>query len=372
MKPFVIIIVLIGLCSDIFANLTQGVWRWRNDNGSETSATWKAAQNTVITLNSTGEIVRLRIEILNNSASSFGISDSLQWATSTSGPWASLEITAGSNPFMIANVSAFVVQAEATTAQLTGQALSFLPGKIMVDSARLTNFNMTNTSRTEFEWAIRGTSNTVPNTTYYFRESGTTNAYSVYPSLNTALVLLPIKLTAFTVNRADKKVRIEWVTASEQNNDRFEIRRSGDGSTWKTIATVKGHGTSSATNTYETYDPTPLSGVSYYAIKQWDVDGHSYLSDVRSVRMPGSESVISVYPNPAHSSINFSTANKAASNIEAILIDANGKTILREMFTGVPVNAINKLTPEHQLDAGVYVLKIKSEGLTESVKIIVE
>ena len=68
MKKILILIVLLTAYSNIFAFLTQANWRWRNDDGSETTATWKAAQNThpMIAHDSTGDILRLRLEVYNN------------------------------------------------------------------------------------------------------------------------------------------------------------------------------------------------------------------------------------------------------------------------------------------------------------------
>ena len=251
MKKFIILIILLAACNNIFAFLTQSNWRWRNDDGTETTATWKAAQNTQVTLSTTGQIWRLRLEVYNNTGGAVDVLDSLQYATSTSGPWTNIDTVAGSNPFMIAGTSAFVVQAEPTTAQLAGVALTFVPGKINVDSLVLKNYNLADQRRTEFEWAITSTPNIVPNTTYYFREWGSTannlDIGMTYPSLVTAGVL-PIKLTGFTVSREDKRVKLEWTTASEQNNARFEIQRSSDGKTWNTIASLKGQGTTAASN----------------------------------------------------------------------------------------------------------------------------
>ena len=96
------------------------------------------------------------------------------------------------------------MQDEPTTAQLNGIALTFVPGKIMVDSMVLKNYNLPDQRRTEFEWAIKGTANTATNTTYYFRQWGSTannlDVGQTYPSLTTAAVL-PISLTAFNVTR---------------------------------------------------------------------------------------------------------------------------------------------------------------------------
>ena len=378
MKKLLILIVLLTTYSNIFALLTQANWRWRNDDGTETSATWKAAQNTQAVLTTTGEVWRLRLELYNITGGSYPFYDTLQYATSTSGPWKNIDVTAGSNAFMIAGVSGFVTQAEPTTPQLAGTAYTFSPGKIMVDSMTAENLDVADQRRTEIEWAITSTSNIIPNTVYYFREQwGIGGAFSIdagatYPSLITAGVL-PIKLTGFNLSREDKKIKLEWITASEQNNDRFEIQRSADGRTWKTIANIKGQGsTSAASNTYKAYDESPLSGINYYIIKQYDVNGHSYLSDIKFLRMTAAKSILSVYPNPAHSAINFSIANKGASNVEAILANVNGTVVHQEMFKNIPANTINKLSLHHQPVPGVYILKLKTEGLSESTRVVIE
>jgi hypothetical protein len=372
MKKILILIVLLAAYSNIFAFLTQANWRWRNDDGSETTATWKANENTQVVLTTTGETWRLRLELYNNSGVAAGVFDTLQYATSIAGPWTNLDITAGSNPFVIAGISAFVIQAEPTSAQLTGVPLTFAPGKIMVDSMILKNYSLADQRRTEFEWAIRSTSNIIPNTTYYFREWGTTAVIGgTYPSLITAGVL-PVKLTGFTASREDKKIRLEWVTTSEQNNNRFEIQRSSDGRTWKTIANITGHSSTTISNTYKVYDESPLHGINYYIIKQHDVDGHSYQSDIKFVKMPDAKSLVSVYPNPAHSAINFSIVNKGASNVEAKLTNVNGRIIHQEIFKSVPANSINKLNLGRQPAAGTYILILKAEDLSESVRVIIE
>jgi len=377
MKKILILIVLLTTYSNIFAFLTQANWRWRNDDGSETTATWKANQNTAITLTSVGEVIRLRLEIYDNAGGApIALLDTLQYATSTAGPWTNIDTLPGLNDFMIAKTSAFVVQDEATTAQLPAPiALTFVPGKIMVDSMVLKNYSISDQQRTEVEWTIKGTANTATNTTYYFREWGSTannlDIGMTYPSLTTAGVL-PIKLASFTARREDKKIRVEWVTSSEQNNDRFEIQRSSDGKTWKTIANIKGRGTSTASSSYQAYDEKPLSGINYYVIKQYDVDGHAYESDVRSVKMPDVKPIISVYPNPSHSGINFSIVNKGASNVRAILTNINGNIIHQEIFNTVPANTINKLTLQHQPAPGVYILKLRADGISENLRVVIE
>ncbi len=377
MKKTTILIVSLLAYTHIFANLEQGKWRWRNDNGSQTTAAWKAGQDTSILLFSTSEILRLRYELYaapSIPGNILYISENLQYATNTSGPWTTIDTIAGSKAFMMANTSNFVLQNDSTTRQLSGTNHTFLPGITMVDSTLATLNNFVGQQATELEWAIRGTSNTLPATIYYFRDFSKkqTVTYDSYPSLTTASVL-PVRLTGFTINREDKKVKLDWATASEQSNDHFEIQRSSDGRTWKTIAKLKGNGTTSSSHSYTAYDESPLSGINYYVIKQYDADGRSYQSDVKSLKMlMASAKIISVSPNPSHSGINFSLINQGSSNVEAILTNTNGIIIHHEIIKSVQANVINKLQLEHQPAPGVYILKLKAEGLSESIRVVIQ
>ncbi len=374
MKKLLILIVLLATCSNIFALLTQANWRWRNDDGNETTATWKAAQNTQAVLTAEGEVWRLRLELYNNTGSSYPFYDTLQYATSTSGPWTNIDVTAGSNAFMIAGASAFVTQAQPTTAQLAGTSYTFSPGKIMVDSMTAEHLDLADQSRTELEWAIKSTTNVIPNTVYYFRQQWAGNfsmdAGATYPSLVTAGTLA-VRLTGFSVSKDGQKVKVQWVAAGAQGNTRFEVQRSPDGRTWKTIANLNGNSLASS-SAYSIYDENPLSGGNYYTIKQYDADGHSYQSDIKLLKMPVVKPIISVSPNPSHSGINFSIANRSVSNLEATVVSMNGNVIHHEVINSVQPNSINRLNLKQQPGPGVYILKLKAEGLSEAVKIVID
>ena len=65
-----------------------------------------------------------------------------------------------------------------------------------------------------------------------------------------SLVPLPIGLTIFTGKQSGKQIDLNWTTAQELNNDRFEIERSLDGINYQTIGTVpsKFHTTTMSTD----------------------------------------------------------------------------------------------------------------------------
>lgn len=377
MKKILILMVLLGAYGSSYAFLTQSTWRWRNNDGNQATATWKANQNTAVAYNSIHEVIRLRYEIYNTNSDTTQVEDSLQYTTTpaVAKSWVNIG-KYGGKAFVLASSISTVVQNEATTSQLTGNAYEFYPGKMMVTDTVAVGVFIPPSNRTEIEWALMGTAATLPGTTYYFRHWGATAANlppgATYASLTTGATL-PIKLSGFSVRNEGKKVKLEWSTESEQNNDRFDIERSANGRTWEIIGKVKGKGTSSSTSNYATYDNSPLTGTNYYRLQQYDLNGKATVSDVKSVKMfATTKPVISVTPNPTRSGISFKVENAATTNIVAVLSDANGKIIMQETFKGVQANTISKLNLRQQPTPGIYILKLNGEGISESVKVVVQ
>src|SRR5690606_29273558 len=79
---------------------------------------------------------------------------------------------------------------------------------------------------------------------------------------------LPIELLRFDAIPGESDVKLEWETATELNNSHFEVERSADGRNFQQIGTVGGHGTTSQVIAYEFTDNSPLSGKSFYRLKQ--------------------------------------------------------------------------------------------------------
>jgi len=86
-------------------------------------------------------------------------------------------------------------------------------------------------------------------------------------------VPLPVDLIAFTGQSRARSIVLQWATATETNNDFFTIERSADGEHFTSIAYVKGRGFSSRVAHYHFTDYQPLTGISYYRLKQTDYDG---------------------------------------------------------------------------------------------------
>ena len=113
--------------------------------------------------------------------------------------------------------------------------------------------------------------------------------------------VLPIELTEFNAEyQSDLDVvDLYWETASERNNDHFELEKSTDGYNFEVINKIKGVGNSNYTSMYYSVDNNPSVGVNYYRLNQFDIDGKSKYSEIISINiLDDAYDLLSVFPNP--------------------------------------------------------------------------
>ena len=111
--------------------------------------------------------------------------------------------------------------------------------------------------------------------------------------------VLPVELIEFTAQKKGNHILLEWQTATEVNNDGFEIQRSKDGMNWDLVEFVEGKGTTFDLSTYKFIDKSPSHGLNYYRLKQMDFDGKSEYSKIISIAF-NRQNEIDIFPNPLH------------------------------------------------------------------------
>jgi hypothetical protein len=108
-------------------------------------------------------------------------------------------------------------------------------------------------------------------------------------------IVLPIQLIEFAASENNSFINISWATAAEFNNAYFTVERSANGLNWEELKIVNSHGNSSTVQHYETKDEKPISGISYYRLKQTDFNGsYSYSGIVLIDREKTSKKIIKV------------------------------------------------------------------------------
>jgi len=96
---------------------------------------------------------------------------------------------------------------------------------------------------------------------------------------------LPVELISFRGKSTLEGTLLTWQTATEKNNEGFEIEHSIDGRTWDNIGFTYGNGTSNELNSYEFIHELPVSGINYYRLKQIDFDGQFEYSHIVNVEL---------------------------------------------------------------------------------------
>lgn len=169
---------------------------------------------------------------------------------------------------------------------------------------------------------------------------------------------LPITLTSFTGKAVDKSVLLSWNTASEENNDYFDIQHSADGKSFTSIGKVDGAGTSKVSKDYSFTDENPFAGTNYYKLLQHDFDGKTSESKVISVDSKIAASQLSVYAASSDVKITLSSPNKTKGILQ--LFDISGRKLSE---TSVDVNkGYNTFSLPLTLQNGIHFLRYTTES----------
>lgn len=181
---------------------------------------------------------------------------------------------------------------------------------------------------------------------------------------------LPVSLVSFNTAQRYGKAVLSWATATESNNDGFEVeRRIGNGQ-YQKIAFIdsKAPGGSGAAYSYSFEDPAQLTaGVTYYRLKQIDFDGRSSYSEVKAVRTANGTLMLSVYPNPSRG------------NATVVIPDGTGNVnVSVDDFAGRTVQHFNNISAKNvqlaNLKAGLYVVRVfvVATGETKTERLTVQ
>ncbi len=366
MKKCLLLCCILAVTSHLFAFTSQGRWRWRKDDGTETTATYLADTNTAPVISGYDNI-RLRTELYNNNADTMNNgSTSLAYSsTGAGGPWILISDTVANHDFVLAT-SPFVADSTPTTQQLPARSgYTFQAGRVISSMAKY-NYLLPPKKSTEFEFVIKPTATAQLSHTYFF-ETSVLGYDQPLPSLTTAAVL-PVSIVNFTVSNQDNKAIIKWTTANETNNDHFDVLRSADGQSWQTIAIVKANNTPS---NYSFTDNTPLNGTGYYRLSQTDKGGKASLSEIKTLVVQLKGLLASVYPNPVVGAINIQLKNYTGS-VTATLINAQGTVVHKEVIAASSATSSYRMNLNTKLPAGTYFVTLSGTGLSQTIKVMVQ
>ena len=190
------------------------------------------------------------------------------------------------------------------------------------------------------------------------------NLQITYPSAT-----LPVSLTSFSGKQENSGIRLNWATASELNNNHFELLRSANGKDFASITTIAGNGTSNQANTYSYLDRAPEAGTNYYKLKQVDNDGKSTIhTQVVAVENAlASNQTLSVFLGNNTLSAKFDASEQGNASIS--LTDLSGKKVFSKTFKAD--KGKNNVDAEITgLAPGIYVATLLLNGGRTSIKVV--
>ncbi len=174
-------------------------------------------------------------------------------------------------------------------------------------------------------------------------------------TLNISETPLPVRFLNFTATPSSGKVLLKWETAAEINNDYFTIQRSPDGIHFDSLGFVDGAGSSTSKIKYSYVDNYPFHGISYYRLKQTDLNGQFTYSRVIVVNLPRNENNrLSIYPNPAKDYIAVSGDASELKEIGIFSIDGHE---VKSLTTISRPDATSLLIDISALPPGMYIIR---------------
>jgi len=186
--------------------------------------------------------------------------------------------------------------------------------------------------------------------------------------------VLPVELKSFNYMLNNNIVNLNWITASELNNEKFVIERKKENETnWAIIGEVKGQGNSNTENFYTFSDKQVNYGKYYYRLKQVDFNGSYKYTNILEVNLglPQQFIIKQNYPNPFNPTTKITYAipeNISNTLVQLKIYDILGRevaTLVNEKQNSgeyiVEFNANN-------LPSGTYFARLVAGGMQKTLK----
>jgi hypothetical protein len=185
------------------------------------------------------------------------------------------------------------------------------------------------------------------------------NAFSSF-ALGDANSPQPVELNSFMSSVKGRDVKLQWTTASEQNNEGFEIQKSllssKEPADWVKVGFLTGKGTKTTPTNYTFEDKKLNTGKYNYRLKQVDYNGnfeYHNLSSVVEIGLPDKFGISQNYPNPFNPTTKIDFDLPYDSKVSIKLYDISG----REMMI-----LVNEQKP-----AGYYTIQINGSNLSSGI-----
>jgi hypothetical protein len=208
--------------------------------------------------------------------------------------------------------------------------------------------------------AIATSANAAANTV-----TATFSSFTVPAPFGVGLIgaVLPVKFGSIKAYEKQNGIQLDWKVYTEYNVKGYQIERSADGRTYITVGSLPALYNNTSDGDYGFFDANPLSGTSYYRIKNTDLDGKSAYSIVIRVNRNKTIHGLSLYPNPVVNGIVLlQGSDLIRGNYKINIFGANGQVIYKQQIIHNGGTISHTIELPSTISKGVYMLSVKDEN----------
>jgi Secretion system C-terminal sorting domain len=208
------------------------------------------------------------------------------------------------------------------------------------------------------------TSGTISSGTTHTKSVTNMTSFSTFALFNSAT--LPVEISQFTGKKQGNRAELSWTTASEKDNQGFDIEKNTEGSAFASIGFVKSENQTNAPTDYVFWDNN-FDKTAYYRLKTTDSDGKETYSKVITIEKDVKNNDISVFPNPIlrGSLLNIQIADTSISEgFKVEVFNTNGQLVTQQ-------RGIAPLQTEGWMN-GIYFVKIVNNVNVVTIKVVKE
>ncbi|MEH0157250.1 hypothetical protein V6R21_24265 [Limibacter armeniacum] len=184
--------------------------------------------------------------------------------------------------------------------------------------------------------------------------------------------VLPVELIFMSAQpNSEGGVHLTWATASEVNNDYFEIQRSTDGKHFTSIGFVEGNGTAQQRIDYSYFDAETLNGNLFYRLKQVDYNGaFEYFHLVVNHTQPEKWNIKALANNTStQGHLKIQLYSPDTQDMQISLMNINGTVLYHQTISAQQGQSLFTI-PHNKFSKGIMVLTVYSKDQKKSIKII--
>lgn len=185
--------------------------------------------------------------------------------------------------------------------------------------------------------------------------------------LEEGMTPLPVEFKSFVLINEGESVRLSWSTASEKNNEYFALEKSDNGVSFIEFARIDGAINSTHLINYSYTDTDPFNGISYYRIRQIDLDGTNKLSETKSIQMGdglGGDIVLYYNSNADELHIKYVEGNSQKGYLN--IFNYEGNLVFKDFLDAAAFDPISLVG----LPSGFYVAHVQFEKTYKSITFI--